>query len=455
MGFTAINPATGSVVQRYPEMDAHTREEVVDRVASAARTWAGASFEERAAPMREAARILRERSREYGELMTLEMGKPIEQGVAEAKKCAWGCEYAADTAEAFLTPEIVETGAAKSYWTYRPLGVVLAIMPWNFPFWQVFRFGAPALMAGNGILLKHAPNVPGCALALEEVFREAGFPEHLVRALFIGEAETGDVIDDPRVHAVTLTGSVRAGKAVAARAGGAVKKTVLELGGSDPYVILADADVGAAAETCVQARLANSGQTCIAAKRWIVVDEVYDAFRAAVVKRLRKVEMGDPMKEGTVLGPMAREDLRDGLHQQVRQCVDAGATCVMGGEVPDRAGWWYPATMLDDVAPGMPAWEDELFGPVAVLIRADDEEDALRIANDTSFGLGAAVFTSDLVRGEAIARDRLEAGACFVNGTVRSDPRLPFGGIRESGYGRELSPLGIREFVNVKTVWVD
>ena len=454
MGFTAINPANGNVVQRYPEMDAETADEIVGRVAAAAETWAGTTFEERAAPLREAARILRERAREYGELMTLEMGKPVSGGIAEAEKCAWGCEYFADHAESFLAPHQVETDAALSYWTYRPLGVVLAIMPWNFPFWQLFRFGAPALMAGNGILLKHSSNVPGCALAIEELMREARFPEHLLRTVLVGDSETGDLIDDPRVNAVTLTGSVRAGRAVAARAGAALKKTVLELGGSDPYVVLADADVEAAAEACVSARLVNSGQSCIAAKRLIAVPEVYDAFRDAVLSRMKKVEMGDPTREDTLLGPLAREDLRDALHQQVRRSVDAGATCLLGGEVPDRSGWWYPATLLEDVAPGMPAWDEELFGPVGVLIRADSEDDALRIANGTSFGLGAAVFTSDPARGELIARERLEAGACFVNDFVHSDPRLPFGGIRESGYGRELSPLGIREFVNAKTVWV-
>jgi succinate-semialdehyde dehydrogenase/glutarate-semialdehyde dehydrogenase len=455
MGFAAVNPATGGVIRRYPMMDPGTVDEIVARVHAETEAWGDVGFEDRAKPMREAARILRERAREWGELMTLEMGKPVRAGVAEAEKCAWACEYFADKAETFLAPVIVETDAARSYWTHRPLGVVLAIMPWNFPFWQVFRFAAPALMAGNGVLMKHAPNVPGCALAIEGIFRDAGFPEHLLRALFIEDAEAGDLIEDPRVRALTLTGSVRAGKAVAARAGSVVKKTVLELGGSDPYVVLADADVEAAATTCVASRLVNSGQSCIAAKRLIAVGDVYDVFRDAVVSLMRQVELGDPMEEGTTLGPMAREDLRDHLHAQVRKSVQAGATCVLGGEVPDRSGWWYPATVLEDVGPGMPAWEEEIFGPVAVLIRARDEEDALRIANDTSFGLGAAVFTRDAARGEAIARDRLRAGVCFVNGLVRSDPRLPFGGIGESGYGRELSPLGIREFVNAKTVWVE
>ncbi|MBW3534340.1 MAG: NAD-dependent succinate-semialdehyde dehydrogenase [Gemmatimonadetes bacterium] len=455
MSLDAVNPATGTVIRKYPEMEDGAVEDILAHAHQAYLEWRDTDFPDRAAPMRAAATILRDRSRELAELMTREMGKPVAAGEGEVEKCAWVCEHYAEHAEAFLAPVRVETEATRSYWTHRPLGVVLAVMPWNFPFWQVFRFAAPGLMAGNAGVLKHASNVPGCALAIEEVFRDAGFPEHLFRTLMIGSPAVEKVIEDERVRAVTLTGSVGAGKAVASKAGSLVKKTVLELGGSDPYVVLEDADLAAAAETCASSRLINSGQSCIAAKRFVVVDAVHDAFLERFSARMKKAKMGDPLKEDTEIGPQATEALRDQLHDQVRRSVDAGARLVVGGEVPDKAGAWYPPTVLADVAPGMPAWEEELFGPVAAVIRADDEEDAIRIANATSFGLGAAVFTKDLERGERIARDRLEAGCCFVNALVKSDPRLPFGGIKESGYGRELSPLGIREFVNVKTVWVD
>ena len=327
-------------------------------------------------------------------------------------------------------------------------------MPWNFPFWQVFRFAAPNLMAGNAGVLKHASNVPGCALAIEEVFRAAGFPEHLFRAVLVGSDVVGMLLEDKHVRAVTVTGSVSAGRAVAERAGALLKKSVLELGGSDPYLVLKDADLDLAAEVCAKSRLINSGQSCIAAKRFVVVGEVYDDFLQRFVAHMAAARVGNPMNERTEVGPQARVDLRDDLHDQVVRSAGAGARVVLGGAVPDRNGAWYPPTVLIDVQPGMPAWEEELFGPVASVIRARDEEDAIRIANATVFGLGAAVFTQDLERGERIARDHLEAGSCFVNAFVRSDPRLPFGGIKESGYGRELSPLGIREFVNVKTVCV-
>jgi len=331
---------------------------------------------------------------------------------------------------------------------------VLAIMPWNFPFWQVFRFVAPNLMAGNAGVLKHASNVPGCAVMIEELLAEAGFPQGLFRAALVGSGAVSGIIADPRVSAVTITGSVGAGKAVAGTAGGLVKKTVLELGGSDPYVVLEDADLDLAAEVCAKSRLLNSGQSCISAKRFIVVDAVRDAFLERFVGRMSQAKMGDPLDESTEMGPLAREDLRNDLHDQVMRSISAGAKCVLGGEVEKLRGAWYPPTVLVNVKPGMPAYEEELFGPVAAVIDARDESDAIRIANDSSFGLGAAVFTRDVVRGERIAAERLDAGNCFVNGLVKSDPRLPFGGIKESGYGRELAPIGIREFVNVKTVWV-
>jgi succinate-semialdehyde dehydrogenase/glutarate-semialdehyde dehydrogenase len=386
--------------------------------------------------------------------MTLEMGKPVSGGVSESEKCAWVCDYYAGNAQGFLADQYVEVGTRKSFVTFQPLGVVLAVMPWNFPFWQVFRFAAPNLMAGNAGLLKHASNVPGCALAIEEVFQEAGFPEALFRSLLIPGSRVNDVIENPLVRAVTLTGSTPAGKAVAAKAGEMLKKTVLELGGSDPYVILEDADIPAAAVTCATARLINSGQSCIAAKRFIVVEAVRDEFEKLFITAMANTKMGDPLEEDTVVGPQAREDLRDELHDQVLRSIGAGAQCLLGGKIPEGPGAYYPPTVLTGVGPGMPAYHEELFGPVASIITVKDEAEALRVANDSSFGLGAAVFTADLERGTRIAREELEAGACFVNDFVRSDPRLPFGGVKESGYGRELSPYGILEFVNIKTVWV-
>lgn len=454
MSFTAINPATGETLRTYDETPSDEVERILQGAHDAYRSWRETSFDDRTERLRALGALLRERKGEFAELMTTEMGKPTGQAVAEAEKCAWVADYYAENAADFLAPVEVETDASMSYWTYKPLGVVLGIMPWNFPFWQVIRFATPAMTAGNAALLKHAPSVPGCAEALEQLYHDAGYPEALFRNLFVDTDTVGRLIDDARVQGVSLTGSVRAGKAVARQAGAALKKCVLELGGSDPSVVLADADLDATVASCVQGRLLNTGQSCIAAKRFVVVDEIREDFEEAVVRRMSAAPMGGPSDAGTELGPMAREDLRDGLHDQVRRSVDAGARLVMGGEVPDRPGWWYPATVLADVGPGMPAYSEELFGPVATVIPAEDEEDALRIANDTRFGLGAAVYTSDSDKGERIAADGLEAGNCFVNGIVKSDPRLPFGGIKESGWGRELSPLGIREFTNTKTVWV-
>ena len=451
---TAINPATGVLLRQYPTLTERGVGEVVAEVDAAYQGWRETGFAHRSERMRAAAGALRARGRELAALMTAEMGKPIRDALAEVEKCASGCEYYAQHAEAMLAPAAVKTDAASSYWAYRPLGIVLAVMPWNFPFWQVFRFAAPTLMAGNAALLKHASNVPGCALAIEDVLREAGFPENLFRTLLVESSAVAGVLEDERVRAVSVTGSVAAGKAVAAKAGSLSKKSVLELGGSDPYLVLEDADLDLAADTCAKSRLVNSGQSCIAAKRFLGVDAVHDAFVDRFVERMGRARMGDPMEPATEVGPHARVDLRDGLHDQVRRSLDQGAACVLGGEVPEAAGAWYPPTVLVSVRPGMAAFDEELFGPVAAVVRASDEEDAIRLANQSAFGLGAAVFTRDAARGERIARDRLEAGSCFVNALVRSDPRLPFGGIKDSGYGRELSELGIREFVNVKTVWV-
>ncbi|MEX2601864.1 MAG: NAD-dependent succinate-semialdehyde dehydrogenase [Balneolaceae bacterium] len=450
----SINPATEEVIEEYTEHSEREIGTILKGVENAYDSWNRTPFSERSDRMKRTAEVLRSRSTELANLMAAEMGKPITGGKGEVEKCAWVCDYYAENAETFLSDEYVETDASKSYVTFQPLGVVLAVMPWNFPLWQVFRFAAPALMAGNGAVLKHASNVTGCALEIEKIFRQAGFPEDLFRTLKVGSRQVGTIIENPIVKAVTLTGSVPAGKAVAKKAGSLLKKTVLELGGSDPYLILEDADLELAVPTCVNSRLINSGQSCIAAKRFIVAESVLDEFEQMFTKEMEKKTMGDPMDEAYDIGPQARTDLRDELHSQVEESIRQGAKCLTGGVIPEEKGAWYRPTVLAGVQPGMPAWEEEMFGPVAAIISADNERDAIRIANGSRFGLGAAVFTSNVERGERIAATELEAGCCFVNEFVKSDPRLPFGGIKESGYGRELSHFGIKEFVNIKTVYV-
>jgi len=454
MTMKAVNPVTSETIKEYDEMSAAEVRGIIEKAHEAFLTWRETSLDARADRMRQAAQTLRNGADQYARLMAEEMGKPITGGRAEAQKCAWACDYFADNAAQFLQPETIETDAAKSYVTFEPIGVVLAIMPWNFPFWQVFRFAAPALMAGNAALLKHASNVPGCALAIEEIFHVSGFPENLFRAILIGADDTKKVIANPLVRAVTLTGSTRAGRAVASASGEALKKTVLELGGSDAYLILEDADVASAAATCAASRLINSGQSCINAKRFIVVESVRREFEEAFVARMRAAKVGDPLDETTEVGPLARKDLREALHDQVRKSINGGARLLLGGKIPDGDGTYYPPTVLTDVKPHTPAYDEELFGPVAAIIPVKDEDEAIRVANDSPYGLGAAVFTRDIARGERIAAKLLDAGACFVNAFVRSDPRLPFGGVKESGYGRELSSYGIKEFVNIKTVYV-
>lgn len=454
MAFVSIDPSTGVEHARYPMLEPSALESAVASAYEAQRGWAATPLSERILPLRRAGELLRERKDHFGALMTREMGKPISQAVAEAEKCGWVCDYYADVAADVLQPVVADTDASKSYWTHRPLGLVLGIMPWNFPFWQVVRFAAPTLTAGNGALLKHAPSVPDCALALQELFDDAGYPEHLFTNLFVDEATAGLLIDDDRIRAVSLTGSVRAGRTVAARAGAAIKKCVLELGGSDPSVVLADADLETTVASCATGRLINTGQSCVAAKRFIVVDEIADDFERLLVDEMNGWTQGDPTDSGTKIGPMSRSQLRDELHDQVERSVASGARLVTGGAVPERAGAWYPMTILADVAPGMAAYDEELFGPVATIIRVPTDADAIRVANDTAFGLGASVYTSDTERGERIAAEEIDAGNCFVNHFVKSDPRLPFGGTKTSGYGRELSPLGLLEFTNAKTVWV-
>src|ERR1700682_5672795 len=452
MTWQTINPASGAVVASYEETSPEAVQAIIASAHEAYLEWRSTSFRERAVLMRRAADVLRGNAREYARLMAEEMGKPIRDGIAEIQKCAGGCDYYAESAERFLAPEPVATEARKSYIAFSPLGVVLAVMPWNFPFWQVFRFAAPGLMAGNGAVLKHASNVPGCALAIEQVFRKAGFPEHLFRTLLIGSKEVSAVIEHPLVRAVTLTGSGPAGRAVAGKAGEMLKKTVLELGGSDPYLVLEDADLELAAAVCTKGRLVNSGQSCIAAKRFIVVDKIRREFEDLFVKRMSGAKMGDPLSAETEVGPLARHDLRDELHRQVEASIAKGARCLLGGKIPEHPGAYYPPTVLTDVGKGMPAYEDELFGPVAAVIPVKDEAEGGATANDSVFGLGGGVITRDLPRGERIAAEMIESGCVFVNDAVRSDARLPFGGVKESGYGRELSSYGIKEFVNIKTV---
>jgi len=454
MTLRAINPATGEVLGTYDEMTPADVGGIISAVHEQFLGWRRASFAERAAPLRKAAEILRDNAAEYACLMAREMGKPVREGIAEAQKCATVCDFYAENAARFLAREPIATDARRSFVTFNPLGVVLAVMPWNFPFWQVFRFAAPGLMAGNAAILKHASNVPGCALAIEDVFLHAGFPANLFRALMIGSGQVEAVIENPLVRAVTLTGSGPAGRAVARKAGEMLKKTVLELGGSDPYLILEDADLELAASVCARGRLINSGQSCIAAKRFIAVEKIRRPFEDLFVRKMSAVRMGDPLAEDTQVGPQARRELRDDLHRQVEASVAKGARLLSGGAVPPGPGAFYPPTVLTDVRKGMPAYDEELFGPVAAIIPVAGEEEAIAAANDSVFGLGGAVLTRDLDRGERIAAESIESGCVFVNEAVRSDPRLPFGGVKESGYGRELSSYGIKEFVNIKTVYV-
>ena len=449
----SVNPATGESIETY-ESDEDRIDEVLDRATDASVEWADEPLRERRTTLVRAAAVLRENADEYAELITSEMGKPIEASRSEVEKCAWVCEYYAETAAEHLQDEMLagEPGTT-TYVRHEPLGVVLAIMPWNFPLWQAFRFAAPNVAAGNVGVLKHASNVPGCARAIETVFAEAGVPEGVFSSLLVGSDAVEDLIEDDRIAAVTLTGSEAAGRAVGSTAGGALKKSVLELGGSDPFVVLADAPMDETLDSAVSSRCLNTGQSCISAKRFVVLDEVYDEFLDGLVARMDELRVGDPMDPNVDLGPMAREDLRDDLHEQVEASVDAGATLELGGEPLDREGNFYPPTVLADVPRDCPAADEETFGPVAAVFRVEDEEEAIDLANDTRYGLGASVWTSDLDRGERLA-SHLDAGLAFVNEIVQSDPRLPFGGVKASGYGRELAGLGIREFVNEKTVWV-
>jgi len=451
--FQSVNPTTGAVLETFEDTSPAELDRIIARADAASRDWRGLPVPARAERLRAAGRVLRERKDAYARTMALEMGKPLAQGVAEAEKCAWVCDYYADEAATMLADQPRRTDATRSYVRFEAIGPVLAIMPWNFPFWQVFRFAAPALAAGNAGLLKHAPNVSRCALEIEQVFRDAGFPDGLFRSVFLSNDATATVVADPRVRAVTLTGSDRAGSQVAERAGRHLKKTVLELGGSDPFIVLEDADLGRAATVAADARLQNSGQSCIAAKRFIVADRVAAQFTERLIADMTSRRVGDPLDSATAVGPQARLDLRVNLHRQVEESVRRGAHLVLGGRLPDGPGAFYPPTVLTAVPPGTPAFDEETFGPVAAVMVARDEADAVRLANASVYGLGASVWTADPARGERVAR-QLEVGSVFVNGMVKSDPRLPFGGVKRSGYGRELSEYGLREFVNIKTVWI-
>ena len=449
----SIDPATGKTRASFAELSDADLDRRLDRATQAFRAHRATPFSERAKCLRQAAEVLEGEKRTFGELMTSEMGKPIGAAVAEAEKCAWVCRYYADEGERFLAEENVETDARRSFVRFDPLGPVLAVMPWNFPFWQVFRFAAPALAAGNVGLLKHASNVPACALAIEDVFRRAGFAEGAFQTLLIGSARVAAVVADDRIAAVTLTGSEGAGVSVGAAAGKALKRSVLELGGSDPFVVMPSADVAAAAETAVKARTINSGQSCIAAKRFILHDSIADEFRERFVARMRALRVGNPMDPATDVGPLATPSILSDVEDQVRRTVAAGARVLLGGERIPGPGNFYAPTVLDDVPADSPAAVEEVFGPVAALFRAKDLDEAIAIANRSRFGLGASCWTRDDAERERFVRE-IESGSVFVNGMVKSDPRLPFGGVKRSGYGRELAREGIREFVNVKTIWI-
>ncbi len=451
--YVSANPATGEILRRFPFMTADALDKALDNAVAAQRQWRRSTPDERSAVLKKTASALRANAQKYAALITMEMGKPIVEARGEIEKCAWCCDFYASKAAEYLEPHAYETAASESYVALDPLGIVLAIMPWNFPFWQFFRFLAPALTAGNGIVFKHADNVPECALAMAALFDDVGAPKHLVQNLFIDVPDVDKLISDDRIAAVTLTGSTQVGTVVASTAGRNIKRHVLELGGSDPFVVLADADLDLAVKTGVRARFQNTGQSCIAAKRFILVDSIADKFTERFTAEVERLVVGDPTKEETQIGPMSRTRLRDSLQKQVEQSLAMGAKALTGGAILNRPGNYFAPTVLGNVTPNMPAFSEETFGPAAALIRVKNTEEAIAMANDTIYGLGASLWTRDLSNAKRLARD-IDAGSVFINGLVASDPRLPFGGIKKSGYGRELGLFGVREFTNIKTVWI-
>lgn len=452
--FNAYNPANGELLSSYNTITDNRLRTLLTQADHRFKANIYQPLQVRIERVRNYAQNLRDQSELHARSMTSNMGKPIVQARAEVEKCAWLCDYYADIAEKELADINVETDAKKSFVSFRPLGVLIGIMPWNFPYWQALRFAIPAILSGNTVLLKHAPSVPECAIFLASLFDESGFEPGTYTNIFITHDQVKKILSDRRIKGLSMTGSTAAGKKVASLTGKLMKKSLFELGGSDPYVILRDADIQKAVKACVTSRLINNGQSCVAAKRFIISSKVYDAFAEAFITEMKKVTIEDPSNESCRLGPLARIDLRDKLHDQVERAVKAGANVITGGYIPDHGGYFYPATVLENVKKGSPAYKEELFGPVSPLIRAKSDDDALRIANDTDYGLGASVFTEDTEKGEWLAKNILEAGNCFVNNFVKSDPRLPFGGIKSSGYGRELSPFGLKEFCNIKTVFI-
>ena len=453
MPIASINPATGETMKTFESLDANQIEQKLQTARETFRAYRNTSFAERAEWLSRAAQILETEKREFAKLMTTEMGKPIKGAISEVEKCAWVCRYYAETAQDHMADQLVETDATKSYVKFQPLGVILAVMPWNFPFWQVFRFAAPALMAGNTGLLKHASNVPQCALAIEDIFRRAGFPDGAFQTMLVGSDAVQKILEDPRVAAATLTGSEPAGRSVAGIAGSQIKKTVLELGGSDPFIVMPSAPIDESVVTAVKSRTINNGQSCIAAKRFIVAAEIYDEFERKFVAAMKDLKVGDPMNESTDVGPLATEQILNDVAEQVNVSVASGALVLTGGKKIERKGNFYEPTVLANIPKDSPAYSEEIFGPVAMLFRVRGIDEAIALANDTSFGLGAAAWTND-PHEQLRFVDELEAGCVFINAMVASDPRLPFGGVKNSGYGRELGEFGIREFVNIKTVWI-
>lgn len=455
MIFKTINPFNGRELDEYEYFTDSKIGQVIKTASHAHTEWKESKLDERLSLVSKLRDALIARKELLSRLIALEMGKPVREGQAEVEKCAKLCSFYIENSERFLAPEIVATECKNSFVSFEPLGVIFAIMPWNFPYWQVFRFVVPALIAGNTVILKHAPNVSECSLAIEKLFNEAGFPDGVFSSIIATVEQASGVIESPLIKGVTLTGSCMAGRAVAAKTGACLKKCVVELGGSDPYIILSDADLDKASDICIKSRMINSGQTCISAKRFIVVESASKDFTDMMLSKLAKINFGNPLDPNTAYGPLARADLREALHKQILCSVRAGARCLMGGEIPEREGFFYGATLLDRVTPDMSVFMEETFGPVAPIISARDEEHAIELANNTVFGLGAAVFTKDIEKGIYIAKNKLNAGTCVVNDFVRSDPRFPFGGINESGFGRELSYYGMREFQNIKTIYTE